>query len=67
MVANSMYLTYDFGMSIAPKPAEKPPRDSLSVELGGWFKAHATGAGVIAIPVVVLVLAALAWAQGWSG
>jgi hypothetical protein len=46
------------------KPNETP-RDSLSVELGGWFKAHATGAGVIAIPIVVLVLAALAFAQGW--
>ena len=35
-----------------PEQAEKPARDSLSVELGGWFKAHATGAGVIAIPVM---------------
>jgi hypothetical protein len=60
-----MYLTYDFGMSSTPKPAEKPPRDSLSVELGGWFKARATGAGVIAIPVIILVLAALAFGQGW--
>jgi hypothetical protein len=28
------------------------------VEIGGWFKAHATGRGVIAIPVVVGVVAA---------
>jgi hypothetical protein len=44
---------------------ELPAKDSLTVELGGWFKAHATGAGVIAIPIVVLVLAGLAFAQGW--
>jgi hypothetical protein len=47
------------------KSKELSARDSLSVELGGWFKAHATGAGVIAIPIVVLVLAGLALAQGW--
>jgi hypothetical protein len=29
----------------------------LSVKLGGWFEAHATGRGVIAVPLVVLVLA----------
>jgi hypothetical protein len=49
----------------------RPPRSksehSLSVELGGWFKANATGAGVIAIPVMVLLLAALGLAQGWLG
>lgn len=31
-------------------------QDSLKVELGGWFKAHATGRGVLAIPLVVGVL-----------
>ena len=40
------------------KPDGSQAKDSLSVELGGWFKAHATGRGVIAIPVVVGVLAA---------
>jgi hypothetical protein len=35
--------------------------DALSVKLGSWFEAHATGRGVLAVPVVVLmVLAALA-------
>jgi hypothetical protein len=29
--------------------------DSVSVELGGWLKAHATGKGVIAIPIVAVV------------
>jgi len=33
--------------------------DSLSIQLGDWFKAHATGKGVIAIPVVIVVVAAV--------
>jgi hypothetical protein len=60
-----MYLTYDHGMSTPHKPPEKLVRDTLSVELGSWFKARATGAGVIAIPVIVFVLAGLAVAQWW--
>jgi|TARA_R100000935_G_scaffold34805_1_gene55533 hypothetical protein len=27
------------------------------VEVGGWFRAHATGLGVLAIPVILLLLA----------
>lgn len=35
--------------------------DSLSVKLGSWFEAQATGRGIIAVPIVVLlVVAALA-------
>jgi hypothetical protein len=44
------------------RPSEKHPPpaapDSLSIQLGDWFKAHATGRGVIAIPVVIVVVAA---------
>jgi len=43
-------------------PARRLPAkstDSLSVELGGWFRAHATGKGVVAIPIVVVVVAAV--------
>jgi hypothetical protein len=32
------------------------PRNSLSVEIGGWFRAYATGLGVIAIPLVIVLL-----------
>jgi hypothetical protein len=38
--------------------------DSLTVKLGNWFEAQATGRGVIAVPIVVLmVLFALAAAR----
>ena len=38
--------------------------DSLSVKLGSWFEAHATGKGVIAVPfLVAVVVAALAAAR----
>ncbi len=30
--------------------------DSLSVKLGSWFEAHATGRGVMAVPIVVLMI-----------
>src|ERR1700712_2864200 len=38
-IAKDVYVKYDPCMSNEAKPVEKPPRDSLSVELGGWFKA----------------------------
>ncbi|WP_293384391.1 hypothetical protein [Phenylobacterium sp.] len=41
------------------KTSGDPTRDSLSVELGQWFKAHATGRGVLAIPLIVAILAIL--------
>jgi len=37
--------------------------DSLSVELGAWFKAHATGRGVLAIPAIVILLVGLELAR----
>lgn len=46
-------------MSARPGSPPDRPRDSLSVELGNWFKANATGRGVFAIPVLLaLVLVA---------
>lgn len=47
-----------------PSPTE---RNTLSVEFGSWFKARATGAGVIAIPLIVLVLGCVAMARVWLG
>jgi hypothetical protein len=47
-------------MTAAPKPPPPAPKDSLSVEVGGWFRAHATGGGVLAIPLVLLLLVAAA-------
>jgi hypothetical protein len=37
-------------------PSRRRSPDTLTLKLGGWFEAHATGLGVVAIPIVVLVL-----------
>lgn len=49
-----MYFLYTSNM--IPKPPSPRSADSLTVKLGSWFEAHATGRGVIAIPVVVLIV-----------
>ena len=38
-----------------PAP-QNPNADSLSVKLGGWFEAHATGKGVLVLPIVALAI-----------
>lgn len=53
-----MYFFYTSPMS--SKPPAPPSPDSLSLKVGSWFEANATGKGVLAIPVVVLLLAAAA-------
>ncbi len=52
-------------MPTIKKPTDPSARDSLSVELGGWFKAHATGGGVVVIGVILVVLGVLGLAQAW--
>jgi hypothetical protein len=44
-------------MNITRKPA------TLTLRIGRWFEANATGWGVIALPVVVLLLGAASLAQ----
>lgn len=61
-----MYLTYNPIMPTPKKPTE-PAKDSLSVELGGWFRASATGRGVFVIGLILLFLGALGLAQAWLG
>lgn len=62
-----MHFLYTFLMPPkSPDPPGSSP-DSLSLKLGGWFEAHATGKGVLAIPVVVLVLAVAAAVKFASG
>ena len=40
-----------------PAPPPTPPNpDTLSVQVGGWFKASATGRGVFVIGVTLVVL-----------
>lgn len=53
-------------MTTARKPTERN-KDSLSVELGGWFKASATGRGVFVIGLILLFFGALGLAQAWLG
>ncbi|CAN7619889.1 hypothetical protein LJR164_004565 [Phenylobacterium sp. LjRoot164] len=45
-----------------PAPQAK---DSLSVEVGGWFKANATGRGVVVIGIILVILALVGLAQVW--
>lgn len=54
-------------MTQRARPPVPPSKDSLSVELGGWFKANATGRGIFVIGVIVVALVAGALAQGWVG
>lgn len=47
------------------KPPLHAAKDSLSVEVGGWFKANATGAGVFVIGAILVILAVLGLLQVW--
>jgi uncharacterized protein with PQ loop repeat len=61
-----LYVIY--GILMKPsKISGPPPQDSLRVELGSWFKAYATGRGVIAVPLVVLMLAAVVLIRVFAG
>lgn len=52
-------------MTQRARPPVPPSKDSLSVELGGWFKANATGFGVVVIGVILVVLGGLGLVQVW--
>ncbi len=54
-------------MSATPKIRSPRESDSLRVELGGWFKAYATGRGVMAVPLLVGLLLAAAVAKALLG
>jgi hypothetical protein len=38
------------------KLAPRPPPATLTVKIGAWFEATATGRGILAVPLVVLML-----------
>lgn len=40
-------------------PAKPVERATLSLKIGEWFEANATGWGVLAVPLVVLMLLAV--------
>lgn len=50
-------------MSTPSKPKSSSAKSSLSVRLGGWFQADATGAAWIAIPFVVVAVLATVLAR----
>ncbi len=52
-------------MNTRKPPSVPPEADSLSVEVGSWFKANATGKGVFVIGAILIVLACLGLAQLW--
>lgn len=40
---------------------------TLSVRIGAWFEAHATGAGVAVVPLIVVLVLAAAVVRVWLG
>ena len=46
---------YTVVMSLHPSD---PKKSTLSLKLGSWLEANATGWGIVAIPVVILLLLA---------
>lgn len=69
-----MYISYGAPMSLptSPPTPRPPAKDSLSVKIGGWFEAHATGAGIrevriIALPVVLLLILLAIFLRVWAG
>ena len=49
-------------------PARGPrelPKTSLSIKLGGWLEANATGWGVVAVPIVVALVLVAAGLKIW--
>ena len=52
-----MYITYNHRM---PKPPPCSAPNTLKVKLGNWFEAQASGWGVAAIPLLLLLLVGVA-------
>lgn len=45
----------------------RQPRSSFTLKLGSWLEAQGTGWGVLAAPLVVLVVVASAVLRAWLG
>lgn len=58
-----MYFTYTKIMPAPHKPPHSRAKDFLSVEVGSWFKATATGGGVLVVPLIILLVIGAAIAQ----
>ena len=53
-------------MPRTPAPRAKPPV-TLSLKLGDWLEANATGWAVLVVPLVILLLAGAASLLGFVG
>ena len=42
------------------RPLRPRAADTLSLKLGHWFEAHATGRGIVAVVLVIVLLSAVA-------
>jgi len=60
------------GKYVPPMFSPQPPKSrsavhALSVRIGAWFEAHATGAGVAVVPLIVVLVLAAAVVRAWFG
>ena len=60
-----MYNKYSCVMPAPKIPPPPPAQDSLSVELGAWFKAKATGKGVFVVGGILVLLAGVGLVELW--
>jgi len=54
-----MYFFYNIFMP-STRPHRPRERDTLSLKIGAWFEAQATGWGILAAPVVLILVGAIA-------
>ena len=60
-----MFYTYHLRMRTPAPPVKPTDPDTLSVQVGNWFKATATGKGVFVIGVTLVIVAGLGVVQVW--
>lgn len=48
-------------------PKRSKPPSSFTLRLGNWLEAQGTGWGVLAVPMVVLLVVAAAVLRAWLG
>jgi hypothetical protein len=56
-----MYFSYSHFMTKSSR--SRTNGNALSLKIGAWFEAHASGWGIVAIPITLLLLGGLAFAK----